>query len=119
MKRAALYARVSTKHGQTVETQLLPLRQYCQARGLEIVEEYCDSGISGSKDRRPALDRLMKDAKARKFDAVLVFRFDRFGRSVSHLIKALEEFHALGVDFVSLNEAVDTSTPAGKLMFAL
>jgi DNA invertase Pin-like site-specific DNA recombinase len=120
MKRIAIYARVSTKqHGQTVDTQLLPLRQYCEARGLEIFAEYCDTGVSGSKDRRPQLDKLMKDAKARKFDGVLVWKFDRFGRSVSHLIKALEEFRSLGVEFISLTEAVDTSTPTGKLMFSM
>ena len=120
MKRVAVYCRVSTKgRCQTVETQLLPLRQYCGARSLEIVGEFCDTGVSGSQDRRPQLDRLMKDARARRFDAVLVYKFDRFGRSVSHLIRALEEFRALGVDFVSLTESVDTSTPAGKLMFSM
>jgi DNA invertase Pin-like site-specific DNA recombinase len=118
--RVGLYARVSTTgHGQTVETQLLQLRQYAAARGLEIVEEYTDTGISGRKDRRPALDRLMKDAHSRRFDAVLVFRFDRFGRSTSHLIRSLETFQSLGIDFISVSEAVDTSTPTGKLMFSM
>lgn len=120
MKRIALYARVSTKgHGQTVDTQLLPLRQYCEARGLDIAHEYVDAGVSGTKDRRPALDRLMKDAHSRKFDAVIVYKFDRFGRSVSHLIRSLETFRALGIDFVSLTESIDTSTPTGKLMFSM
>jgi DNA invertase Pin-like site-specific DNA recombinase len=120
MKRIAIYARVSTtNHGQTTETQLLPLRQYAAARGLDIVEEYCDTGISGTKDKRPALDRLMKDAHARKFDAVAVFRFDRFGRSTSHLLRSLETFQSLGIDFVSMSESIDTSTPTGKLMFSL
>ena len=103
MKTIALYARVSTlNHGQDVETQLIPLREYAQRRGLEIAAEYVDDGISGSKDRRPQLGRLMKDATAHRFDGVVVYKFDRFGRSVSHLIRALEEFQALGVDFVSL-----------------
>ena len=104
MKRAALYMRVSTKgHGQTTETQALPLREYAAHRGFDIVEEYRDEGISGSKDSRPALDRLMKDARMRKFDLVIVARFDRFARSVSHLLRALEEFSHLGVNFVSLS----------------
>jgi DNA invertase Pin-like site-specific DNA recombinase len=120
MKRAALYMRVSTKgHGQTTETQALALRDYAAHRGFEIIEEYRDDGISGSKDSRPALDRLMKDARARKFDVVIVARFDRFARSVSHLLRALEEFSHLGVDFVSLSESIDTSTPMGKMIFTV
>src|SRR5215471_7473872 len=120
MKRAALYMRVSTKgHGQTTETQALALCDYAAHRGFEIVEEYRDEGISGSKDSRPALDRLMKDARARKFDVVIVARFDRFARSVSHLLRALEEFSHLGIDFVSLSESIDTSTPMGKMIFTV
>ena len=120
MKRAALYMRVSTKnHGQTTETQAVALQDYAARRGFEIVEEYRDEGISGSKDSRPALDKLMKDARARKFDVVIVARFDRFARSVSHLLRALEEFSHLGVDFVSLSESVDTSTPMGKMIFTV
>jgi len=120
MKRAALYMRVSTKgHGQTTETQAVALREYAAHRGFEIIEEYRDEGISGSKDSRPALDRLMKDARARKFDVVIVARFDRFARSVSHLLRALEEFSHLGIDFVSLSESIDTSTPMGKMIFTV
>src|SRR4029450_3650152 len=120
MKRAALYMGVSTKcHGQTTDTQALALREYAQRRGFRIVEEYRDEGISGSKDSRPALDRLMKDARARKFDVVIVARFDRFARSVSHLLRALEEFSHLGVHFISLSESVDTSTPVGKMVFTI
>src|SRR6201993_5163006 len=119
-KRTALYMRVSTKgHGQTTETQALALRDYAGHRGFEIIGEYRDEGISGSKDSRPALDRLMKDARGRKFDVVIVARFDRFARSVSHLLRALEEFGHLGVDFVSLSEAIDTSTPMGKMIFTV
>src|SRR5437868_14876531 len=120
MKRAALYMRVSTKgHGQTTETQAVALREYAVRRGFEIIEEYSDQGISGSKDSRPALDRLMKDARTRKFDVVIVARFDRFVRSVSHLLRALEEFGHLGVAFVSLSESIDTGSPMGKMIFTV
>src|SRR5262249_50170093 len=98
-KRAAVYMRVSTKnHGQTTETQAVALRDYATHRGFEIMQEYRDEGISGSKNSRPSLDQLMKDAKARRFDVVIVARFDRFARSVSHLLSALEEFNHVGVD---------------------
>src|SRR6516162_8681316 len=116
MKRAALYMRVSTKsHGQKTDTQALASQEYAQRRGFEIAGEYRDEQISGSKDSRPSLDRLMKDARSRKFDVVIVARFDRFARSVSHLLRALEEFGTLGIDFVSLSESIDTSTPMGKM----
>ncbi len=118
--RVALYARVSTKnHGQNPETQLLALREYAQARGLEVFAEYVDLGVSGAKDRRPQLERLMTDARKLKFSAIAVARFDRFSRSVRHLVMALDEFNALGVDFISLSEAVDTSTPMGKMVFTV
>ena len=120
MKRAAIYARVSTKnHGQNSETQLVALREYVVNRGWEIAGEYVDNGISGSKDSRPQLDKLMKDARARKVDAVIVARFDRFARSTRHLITALEEFNNLAVDFISLGESIDTSTPVGKMTFTV
>src|SRR6188768_1407238 len=107
LKRAALYMRVSTKgHGQTTETQALALREYAAHRGFNIVEEFRDEGVSGSQNSRPALDRLMKDARSRKFDVIVVARFDRFARSVSHLLRALEEFNEIGVDFVSLSESI-------------
>ncbi len=118
--RVAIYARVSTKNnGQDPETQLMALREYVQARGLEVFGEYVDIGISGSKDSRPALNRLMADARKRRFDTVLVARFDRFARSTRHLVLALEEFNALGVDFISLSESVDTSTPMGKMVYTV
>ena len=114
MKRVALYARVSTKNnGQDPETQLVALREYVTARGLEIVGEYVDVGISGAKDRRPELEKLMVDAKRQRFDAVLVARFDRFARSVRHRVMALDEFNSLGINFISLSESIDTSTPMG------
>jgi DNA invertase Pin-like site-specific DNA recombinase len=114
--RCAIYCRVSTSD-QSTAMQLGVLREYVERRGWHLVAEHVDEGISGSKDRRPALDRLMADAKRRAFDAVVVFRFDRFARSVSHLARALDEFRALGIEFVSLHEAIDTSTPMGRAMF--
>lgn len=118
--RVALYARVSTRqHGQDVETQLGALREYARARKWRVVDEYADTGWSGAKERRPELDRLMHDARVSGFDVVLVARFDRFARSVKHLLAALEEFSQLGVDFVSLGESIDTSTPAGRLVFTV
>jgi DNA invertase Pin-like site-specific DNA recombinase len=111
--------RVSTKnHGQTTDTQAGPLRQYAERRGFDVIE-YKDEGHSGSKDRRPALDRLMRDARARKIDIVAVFKFDRFGRSTQHLVRSLEEFRALGIEFISVMDSIDTSTPAGKAMFGM
>jgi DNA invertase Pin-like site-specific DNA recombinase len=88
-------------------------------RGWEIVEEFIDSGVSGSKESRPALNRLLADAKRRKFGAVLVYRYDRFARSLRQLVNALAEFDALGIHFVSLHEGVDTSTPNGRLVFGI
>src|SRR5215204_4109890 len=97
--QAALYARVSTTD-QTAENQLLELRRYCEARGWTPIE-YVDTGISGSKDRRPALDQLMADARRRKIDAVIVWRLDRFGRNMRHLVTAIEDLHSTGVAFLS------------------
>jgi DNA invertase Pin-like site-specific DNA recombinase len=118
--KAAIYARVSTtNHGQDVGMQTRDLEQFTAARGWNLVDSYLDIGISGTKDRRPALDRLMADAHKRRFDVVVVWRFDRFARSVSHLLRALETFNALGIGFVSLSESLDTSTPAGKMVFTV
>jgi DNA invertase Pin-like site-specific DNA recombinase len=118
--RAALYARVSTSNkGQDVGPQLDELRQVAAQRGWTVVAELVDEGISGSKDRRPALDELMGLARAGKLDLVAVFRFDRFARSTAHLLAALEEFGLRRVSFVSLHEQVDTTTPMGKAMFTI
>lgn len=117
--QVAIYARVSTHNGQDPEVQLRELREYGQRRGWDGTQEYVDIGISGTKQKRPELDRLMKEARQRHFDAVIVWRFDRFARSVSHLLRALEEFRSLGVEFISLSEQVDTSTPTGKMVFTV
>jgi DNA invertase Pin-like site-specific DNA recombinase len=113
MKRAALYLRTSTLD-QTTANQAIELRRYVEARGWTAVE-YDDSGVSGAKDRRPALDRLLADAKRRKFDVLVCWRLDRLGRSLRHLITLLDELQSLGVAFVSLAEGIDATTPAGKL----
>jgi DNA invertase Pin-like site-specific DNA recombinase len=117
--KIAIYARVSTNHGQDPEMQLRELREYCQRRGWDVIREYVDIGICGGKEKRPELDELFRDANRRYFDAVVVWRFDRFARSVSHLLKALEHFRSLGIEFVSLSEQVDTSTPTGKMIFTV
>jgi DNA invertase Pin-like site-specific DNA recombinase len=116
--KVALYARVSTDR-QDPEVQLLVLRSHAANRGWEIVEEFVDKGLSGAKERRPALGRLMKVAWAGRFQAVLVWRFDRFARSVKHLISALETFRNLNVGFISLQEQFDTSTLIGQAMFTI
>lgn len=117
--KTALYARVSTLNGQDPEMQLRELREYATRREWEIADEYTDHGFSGSRDSRPALNRLMADACHRRFDAVLVWKVDRFGRSLRHLVNALAELGALGVAFVSLRDNLDLSTPSGRLMFAV
>lgn len=116
--RVAIYGRVSTHH-QNADMQIHELREYIIRRGWTLAGEYVDSGISGSKDRRPELDRLMTDCRKRKLDAVVVYRFDRFARSLRHLVTALEEFRALKVEFLSLHEQIDTSTPGGRLVFGI
>ncbi|CEF49033.1 unnamed protein product [uncultured bacterium] len=111
--KAAIYVRVSTLDQQT-ENQLLELRRYVAARGWTAVE-HVDRGVSGSTDRRPALDQLLADGRRRRFDVVVCWRLDRLGRSLKHLITLLDEFQALGLAFVSLAEGIDATTPAGKL----
>ena len=117
--RVALYARVSTFNGQDPEMQLRELREYASRRGWSVNKEYIDQGVSGSKESRPALNDLMADAQRRKFDAVLVWKIDRFGRSLKHLVNSLAELGALGVAFVSFGDNLDLSTPSGRLMFQI
>lgn len=116
--RVAVYARVSTLD-QTPDNQLRDLREYARARGWTTVTEYVDHGVSGTKERRPALDDLMTAVRARKVDVVVVAAFDRFGRSVKHLVEALELFRHLDVEFVSLREQIDTASPLGKAIFSI
>ena len=115
--RVGLYARVSTLNGQHPEMQLSELREYACRRGWKIVDEYLDEGVSGSKESRPELNRLMADMHRRKFEVVLCWKIDRFGRSLRHLVNALAELDAHGVAFVSLRDNLDLSTPSGRLMF--
>src|ERR1700747_3343452 len=116
--RIALYARVSTKD-QSCELQLRDLRAYCAARDFSVQREYVDVGESGAKDSRPQLNDLMAAARKRLFDAVVVWRFDRFARSTKHLLLALEEFRSLGVQFISYQENIDTSSPLGPALFTI
>jgi DNA invertase Pin-like site-specific DNA recombinase len=117
--RVALYARVSTSNGQQdPEMQLRELREYAKHRELIIIGEYVDR-MTGSKDSRPALNRLTADASRRKFDAVLVWKLDRFGRSLRHLVNAIAELEAIGVAFISFRDNLDLSTPSGRLMFQI
>lgn len=120
IRHVALYARVSTLNGQQdPEMQLSELREYALRRGLIVFEEYVDQGVSGSKESRPALNRLMSDARRCRFDAVLVWKIDRFGRSLKHLVNSLADLSAYGIAFISLRDNLDLSTPSGRLMFQI
>ena len=116
--RIGIYARVSTKD-QSCELQVRDLRAYCMARGFDLVREYVDVGQSGAKDSRPELNKLMDDARKRQFDAIVVWRFDRFARSTKHLLSALEEFRSLGIQFISYQENIDTSSALGQALFTI
>src|SRR5438128_1741757 len=118
MKRVALYARVSTTD-QTCDNQLRDLREYCRARGWTDVREFTDMGVSGTKERRPALDKMMAEVNARRVDVVVVAAFDRLGRSVRLLVESLELFRHLGVEFISLRESIDTGSPLGTAVFTI
>ena len=114
--RVAIYARDSTID-QHSAMQSEDLQEFCKRREFQLIDTYIDEGVSGSKDSRPELNRLMADARKRRFDAVLVWKLDRFGRSIKHLVNAIAELEAVGVAFISFKESLDLSTPAGKLMF--
>ena len=118
MKKTAIYARVSSQD-QHVETQLLQLRELAERRGFEVVAEYQDVGISGSKAKRPGLDALLRDARRGKFSVVAVAAFDRLARSTKHFLEVIDEFDSLGIEFVSAREAVDTSGPMGRMFVTL
>jgi DNA invertase Pin-like site-specific DNA recombinase len=115
--RVAMYSRVSTD-GQNPDGQESEMKEYAKNRGWEVTRMYRDK-MSGAKASRPALDELMVDANKRRMDIVLVWRFDRFARSVSHLLQALESFRTVGIEFASLSEQIDTSTPTGKMTFTV
>src|SRR5216683_1397647 len=118
--KVAIYARVSTaNNGQDPTMQTRELREYAERRGWTVAGKYVDVGISGTKEKRPELDRLMADAHRRRFDCVVVWKFDRFARSVSHLLRALETFKSQGIEFISYSEQMDTSTPTGKMIFTV
>jgi len=117
MKRATIYARVSTRE-QNVDMQLIDLRSYAKARDLNVIQEYIDYA-SGSKNDRVNYQKLFNDVRKRRTDIVLVWKFDRFARSTKELINALEEFKNLGVDFISFKENIDTSTHMGKILFTI
>lgn len=117
--RTAIYARVSTTNGQDVTLQTRELQEYAAIRGWQVTSTYTDEGVSGAKDSRPALNRLMADARRRRFDVLLVWKLDRLGRSLRHLVCTLAELEALGIAFVSLTDNLDLSTPAGRLMFGV
>jgi DNA invertase Pin-like site-specific DNA recombinase len=118
--RVGIYGRVSTSDkGQDVQMQMHELRQYANNRKWEVIGEYVDQGHSGAKESRPALNRLMADAKQRKFEAIVVWKLDRFGRSLKHLVTALAELDAVGVVFVSLKDGFDLTTPGGRAMFGM
>lgn len=117
-KRVALYGRISTSD-QRADLQLDGLHKLAAQRGWVVAGEYIDEGVSGTKDRRPQLDRLMQDARKGRFNVVAVWRFDRFARSIRHLVTALDEFRSLGIDFASCSDPIDTSTATGRMMFAV
>src|SRR6202795_5232639 len=116
--RIGIYARVSTKD-QSCELQVRDLRAYCAARAFDLVREYVDVGQSGPKDSRPEFNKLMDDARKRQFDAIVVWRFDRFAHSTKHLLSALEEFRSLGIQFISYQENIDTSSALGQALFTI
>src|ERR1035437_10438725 len=118
--RAALYARISTiNHRQDPEVQLRELREFCHQRGFTIAQEYVDRGMCGSREQRPALDKLIADCRKRIVDAVVVYRYARCARSLRQLVNALDQFSSLGIDFISIHEGVDTSTPNGRLIVGI
>jgi putative DNA-invertase from lambdoid prophage Rac len=118
--KIAIYARVSTNNkGQDVDMQLIDMRKSIESKGWSLFKEYVDRGVSGSKSSRPQLDKLMRDASEKKFDAVLVWKLDRFGRSVRHLVNAIAELESFGVAFISLKDSINLTTAQGRLMFQI
>ena len=117
-KRIGLYARTSMSD-QNSESQLLALRQYCKRMGHKIVDKYIDNGFSGKTIQRPEFERLMGDIRANRLDCIVVYKIDRFGRSLQHLLNLLEEFKNRKVDFISITQPIDTTTAAGKMFWQI
>lgn len=118
--KAAIYARVSTNNkGQSTDLQLSECREYCARREFAVERVYIDNGVSGAKESRPELDKLLADARKRAFDVVVVYRFDRFARSTRQLVNSLAEFQSLGIEFISIHDGADTTTPQGRLLFTI
>jgi DNA invertase Pin-like site-specific DNA recombinase len=118
MKKAVIYARVSTPD-QHLENQILDLRKLAAQRGFEVVREYCDKGITGSKAKRPGIDSMMADARRGEFSVVLVAAFDRIARSTKNFLEIVDELHELGIDFISAREAIDTHGPMGRMFLTM
>lgn len=119
-KIAAVYCRASTHlQEHSIQNQVSDLQSYAERRGWEVFKVYTDQGVSGAKDRRPGLDALMADARRGKFSVAIVTKFDRFARNAKHLLNALDEFKALEIDFCSVHDAIDSTTPYGKAMFTI
>lgn len=116
--KIGLYCRVS-KNEQNIDTQLVALKDYCQRNNYEIVKEYLDNGFSGAKDSRPAFDKLLADMRTGKINCVLVYKLDRIGRSLQHLLNLFEEFENQGIEFISLTQNINTSTPEGKMFLRM
>lgn len=116
--KVGLYARVS-KQEQNIQSQLLALRDYCQGNNYKIVKEYLDNGVSGAKNSRPAFDKMLVDIRTGKINCVLVYKLDRIGRSLQHLLNLFEEFKNKGIEFISLTQNINTSTPEGKMFLRM
>ena len=118
MKKVGIYARVSS-NDQRIDTQLLPLREYCQRMNYEIMGEYSDNGFSGKDDRRPQFERLLADMRANKLECIVCHKLDRIGRSLKHLLNLFDEFKNREVEFISLTQNINTTTPEGKMFWQM
>lgn len=116
--KIGLYARVS-KQDQNLQTQLVVLKDYCQKNNYEVIEEYKDNGISGATDNRPAFNKMLEDIRTKKINCVLVYKLDRIGRSLQHLLNLFEEFKNRDIEFISLTQNINTNTPEGKMFLRM
>jgi len=113
--KSAIYLRVSTKDKQDISMQHKAIQDYCERQGIEVIREYADVGISGSKESRPQFDLMLQEMRAGLFDTIIVYKLDRIGRSLSHLVKLFEEFNKKGIKFISVTQSINTSTPEGRM----